>query len=208
MMSSQWLILSQMSPPIQQPVEAIRGDSQCRSFRSEECLAGWIPSRGLAPKQYLQRFRKVSPVTVERRSQDHFPRRHNEKHKCGTKNENALLRVTGIGSRDSTRGTPDGRLISNPTKTLEQLNPVGLAAPGIVPVTKTVVIESLTAIDPLLEKVEGVCVVGNNIVLTYDNDFNVGEEASIPANPNPNGPFVELELVGANFPKIFVVPMP
>ena len=91
---------------------------------------------------------------------------------------------------------------------MEQLNPVGLAALGIVPVTKTVVIESLTAIDPLLEKVEGVCVVGNNIVLTYDNDFNVGEEASIPANPNPNGPFVELELVGANFQKIFVVPMP
>jgi hypothetical protein len=75
-------------------------------------------------------------------------------------------------------------------------------------VTKKVVLNSLTAIDPLLEKVEGVCVVGNKIILTYDNDFNVAEEASIPANPNPNGPFVQLELVGANFPKIFIVPKP
>ena len=77
-----------------------------------------------------------------------------------------------------------------------------------MPVTKTVVIDSMTAIDPLLEKVEGVCVVGNNIVLTYDNDFNVAEAGSIPANPNPNGPFVQLELVGANYPKIFTVPLP
>lgn len=101
-----------------------------------------------------------------------------------------------------------GKLISDPTKTLEQLNPAGLAALGIVPVTKRVVLDSLTAIDPLLEKVEGVCVVGRNIVLTYDNDFNVGEAASIPANPNPNGPFVQLELLGNNLPKIFVVPLP
>ncbi len=99
-----------------------------------------------------------------------------------------------------------GRLISDPSKTLEQLNTAGLAALGIVPVTKSVVINSMTAIDPLLEKVEGVCVVGSSIVLTYDNDFNVAETASIPANPNPNGPFVQLELLGANYPKVFVVP--
>jgi hypothetical protein len=99
-----------------------------------------------------------------------------------------------------------GKLISDPSKTLEQLNTAGLAALGIVPVSKTVVIDSLTAIDPLLEKVEGVCVVAGNIVLTYDNDFNVADVASIPAHPNPNGPFVQLELVGANYPKIYVVP--
>ena len=50
--------------------------------------------------------------------------------------------------------------------------------------------------------------VGNSIVLTYDNDFNVAEAASTPANPHPNGPLVQLELPGANYPKIFVVPMP
>jgi hypothetical protein len=38
------------------------------------------------------------------------------------------------------------------------------------------------------------------------NDFNVAEVASIPANPNPPGPFVQLELVGANYPKVYIVP--
>ncbi len=101
-----------------------------------------------------------------------------------------------------------GKLIADPTKTLEQLNTAALAAMGIVPVTKTVILNSMMAISPLLEKVEGVCVVGNNIVLTYDNDFNVADVASIPANPNPNGPAVQLELIGANYPKIFIVPLP
>ena len=101
-----------------------------------------------------------------------------------------------------------GRLIADPTKTVEQLNAAGLAAFGIIPVTKTVVLNSLTSIDPLLEKVEGVCVVGNNIVLTHDNDFNVAEVASRPSNPQKHGPFVQLELIGANFPKIYVLPMP
>ena len=101
-----------------------------------------------------------------------------------------------------------GKLIADPTKTLEQLNTAALATMGIVPVTKTVILDSMMAISPLLEKVEGVCVVGGNIVLTYDNDFNVADVASIPANPNPNGPFVQLELVGANYPKIFIVPLP
>lgn len=101
-----------------------------------------------------------------------------------------------------------GRLIADPTKTIEQLNSGALAVFGITPVTKTVVVNSLTAINPLLEKVEGVCVVGNHIVLTYDNDFNVAESASMPANPNPNGPLVQLELLGANYPKLFVLPLP
>ena len=98
-----------------------------------------------------------------------------------------------------------GRLISDPTKTIEQLNTAGLAAAGIVPVTKTVVLDALTSIDPLLEKIEGVCVLGNNIILTYDNDFNVAEVASIPANPQKHGPFVQLELLGANYPRIYVI---
>jgi len=100
-----------------------------------------------------------------------------------------------------------GKLIADPAKTLEQLTPAGLTTFGIVPVSKTVIIDSITAIDPLLEKIEGVCVVGNTLVLTYDNDFNVAEAGSIPANPNPNGPLVQLELIGANYPKIFTVPL-
>lgn len=121
-----------------------------------------------------------------------------------------LFEVNVAGATDLTtlEDPVTGKLIADPTKTIEQLDPAGLTAHGIAPVTKTVVLDSLTAIDPLLEKVEGVCVVGNNIVLTYDNDFNVADAASIPANPNPTGPFVQLELLGANFPKIFVVPLP
>ncbi len=121
-----------------------------------------------------------------------------------------LFEVDVAGATDLTplENAITGRLISDPTKTLEQLNTAGLAALGVVPVSKTVVINSLTAIDPLLEKVEGVCVVNGMIVLTYDNDFNVAEASSIPANPNPNGPFVQLELLGANYPKIYTVPRP
>lgn len=102
----------------------------------------------------------------------------------------------------------EGKLLSDPTKTIEQLSTIALDALGIVPVTKTVVIDSLTAIDPLLAKVEGVCAIGNSIVLTYDNDFNVADLASIPPNPHPQGPAVQLELLGANFPKLFVIPRP
>jgi hypothetical protein len=120
-----------------------------------------------------------------------------------------LFEVDVTGATDLTPlETADGKLIADPTKTLEQLNTAGLATHGIVAVTKTVVIDNLTAIDPLLEKVEGVCVVGNNIVLVYDNDFNVAEVATAPANPNPEGPLVQLGLVGANFPRIYVIPRP
>jgi hypothetical protein len=120
-----------------------------------------------------------------------------------------LFEINVAGATDiSPLENAAGKLISDPTKTIEQLNPAGLALYGIVPVAKTVIIESLTAIDPLLEKVEGVCVVGNTIVLTYDNDFNVAEAGSIPANPNPNGPAVQLELLNGNYPKIFRVQRP
>jgi hypothetical protein len=121
-----------------------------------------------------------------------------------------LFEIDIAGATDLTplENAVTGKLISDPTKTLEQLNTAGLNALGVVPVSKTVVLNSMMAIDPLLEKIEGVCVVGNTIVLTYDNDFNVAEASSTPTNPNPNGPFVQLELLGANYPKIFTVPLP
>lgn len=125
------------------------------------------------------------------------------------RNTDKLFEIDVAGATDLTLlEDANGRLLSDPTKTLEQLNPAGLAALGVVPVSKSVVIASLTAIDPLLEKVEGVCVVRGTIVLTYDNDFNVAETASIPANPDPEGPLVQLELVGSNYPKFFTLPRP
>lgn len=125
------------------------------------------------------------------------------------RNTDKLFEINVAGATDITPlEDAAGKLIADPTKTFEQLNPAGLALHGIVGVTKTVVLEGLTAIDPLLEKVEGVCMVGNNIVLTYDNDFNVFDAASIPANPNPNGPQASINLVGSNLPKIYVLPRP
>jgi len=120
-----------------------------------------------------------------------------------------LFEINVAGATDITPlENAAGKLIADPSKTLEQLTPAGLATFGIVPVTKKVILESITAISPLLDKVEGVCVVGNTIVFTYDNDFNVADAGSIPANPNPNGPLIQLELLGANYPKLFTVPMP
>jgi len=120
-----------------------------------------------------------------------------------------LFEINVAGATDITPlENAAGKLIADPSKTLEQLTPTGLASFGIVPVAKRVILESMTAISPLLEKVEGVCVVGNTIVFTYDNDFNVAEAGSTPVNPNPNGPAVQLELLGENYPKIFTVPMP
>lgn len=101
-----------------------------------------------------------------------------------------------------------GKLIADPTKTIEQLDTAGLSTHGIVPVNKTSVLDGLTTIDPLLEKIEGICIADGKLVLTYDNDFNVAEAASIPANPNPEGPFVQLEVLGANYPKIYRLTLP
>jgi hypothetical protein len=120
-----------------------------------------------------------------------------------------LFEIDVAGATDlNTIEDANGKLFADPTKTLEQLNAAGLAALGVVAVSKTVILNSLTAIDPLLEKIEGICVVGDNLVLTYDNDFNVAEVASTPANPLPNGPLVQLELVGQNYPRIYVLPIP
>src|SRR5436189_3366195 len=90
--------------------------------------------------------------------------------------ERATDKLIEVDLADATDITPlenaAGKLIADTTKTIEQLNAAGLYTFGIVPVGKTVVLDALTSIDPLLEKVEGVCVVGNTIVFTYDNDFN------------------------------------
>lgn len=120
-----------------------------------------------------------------------------------------LFEATLTGATDITPfENAAGRLISDPTKTIENLDTAGLAGLGIIAMSKRVVLNSLTAISPLLEKIEGVCVVNNNLVLTYDNDFNVAEAASTPANPLPGGPSVQLELIGNNLPKVFVLPLP
>jgi hypothetical protein len=198
------ILYAAVQRPLNNPSRAVADASQNVRLVAINLNALFNNTPGLLVRQFLYRIETVSgSITLS----DLFstspatllvPERGTDK----------LFEASLTGATDITPfENAAGRLISDPTKTIESLDAAGLAALGIVPVSKSVVIHSLTAIDPLLEKVEGVCVVGGNIVLTYDNDFNVGENASIPANPNPNGPFVQLELLGANYPKLFVVPL-
>jgi hypothetical protein len=83
---------------------------------------------------------------------------------------------------------------TNTFTTIEQLTPALLPSIGVTPVSKAVVLSSMIALDPALEKVEGVAVAGGVIALTADNDFNlVGVDAStspasIVLNEIPNVP--------------------
>ena len=105
----------------------------------------------------------------------------------------------------------DGRLIASPNPlktTLEQLTAAELTALGVIPVAKTEVLPSLTAIDPVLAKCEGVCLIGQTLVLTHDNDFDLNPATSV-ATPNPGGPLVEIQLQDPpNSPRLFLVPLP
>jgi hypothetical protein len=101
----------------------------------------------------------------------------------------------------------DGTLKSDPSLTIERLDEAGLAALGIRPVQKTVVLDSMTAIDASLSKCEGLCLVGKYLVLTADNDFNLAETvvdlADHPITPVP----ITLQDP-PNLPRIHVVPLP
>jgi hypothetical protein len=111
----------------------------------------------------------------------------------------------------SAKENEDGVLLAPPDPartTVEQLNLADLTALGIVPVAKTVVLSSLVAIDPVLAKCEGVCLVGGTIVLTHDNDFNVNPATAV-ANPEPGAPSVQINLQNPpNAPLLFLVPLP
>lgn len=67
------------------------------------------------------------------------------------------------------------------TATIPGIAVVLTGGPSLRPGSNTVVIDSLVAISPLLEKVEGESKIGNTIHLTYDNDFKVADTASKPA---------------------------
>ena len=90
---------------------------------------------------------------------------------------------------------------TNTFTTLEQLTPALLTSIGVTPVAKTVVLSSMIALDPALEKVEGVAVSGGVLALTADNDFNLvgvdasSSPASIVVNEVPNLPKVVTTLV-------------
>ncbi|MBI4586571.1 MAG: esterase-like activity of phytase family protein [Planctomycetes bacterium] len=85
--------------------------------------------------------------------------------------------------------------------TIEQLTLAELAGLGIQPVSKTVVFSGLTGLDPVLDKVEGMCMAGGNLVVCHDNDFDIaaGDFSTTPATLIFQSP--------PNLSKIFTVPL-
>lgn len=120
-------------------------------------------------------------------------------------------RLVAINVAPATDITPyeneDGTLKCDPSMTIEMLDEASLAALGIKPVKKTIVLDSMTAIDPSLSKCEGVCLVGNHIVLTADNDFNLAETI-VDDDDHPVIPAPITLQDPPNLPKIHVVPLP
>jgi hypothetical protein len=99
--------------------------------------------------------------------------------------------------------TEDGKLIADPTKTIEQLEAADLAKLRIRTVKKSAVVPKLTALHKELAKCEGVAVVGRTVVLTYDNDFNLGDFGGGPTIPGAIG------LKSPNvYPALITTPLP
>lgn len=98
--------------------------------------------------------------------------------------------------------TEAGKVI-NSTNTIEQLTAEQLAALGIRTVKKTVIVPKLTALHKELAKCEGVAVVGRTVVVTYDNDFNLGDFGGGPTIPGAIG------LKSPNvYPALITTPLP
>lgn len=161
-------------------------------YRTEPFAAPFTSDRGV----YASDLFAVSPTKFL------VPERQTDKLYCFD-----LSTATDITGKEDEAGV----LVSspNPNKTtIEQLTLAELTALGVVPVVKKVVLPSLTAIDPVLAKCEGVCLMGQTIVLTHDNDFNVNPATAVP-NPEPEGPFVQINLQNPpNAPTLFLVPLP
>lgn len=115
-------------------------------------------------------------------------------------------KIYAINVASATDITPledvNGKLLADPTKTIEQLSPSQLRAFGITPVKKAVVVNSMIALDAALEKAEGIALSGRTIVLCPDNDFNLlGVDVSTT-------PASIILMDPPNLPKIVTTPMP
>lgn len=97
-----------------------------------------------------------------------------------------------------------GKLIAAPTRTLESLKPDELSDFGIEPVKKTIVVHSMIALHPALEKAEGLAVAGHTIVLVGDNDFNLlsVDSTTTPASINLISPVNPPVIVTTALPDI------
>ncbi len=116
----------------------------------------------------------------------------------------AVFMVSRWCATDITRFEDDeGRLRADPSRTIEQLAPEELAALGIRPVRKRVIVPITTDLDESLGKAEGIALVGSTLVLCADNDFNLDEEgmewSTTPATVALQDP--------PNLPRIVTVPL-
>jgi hypothetical protein len=125
--------------------------------------------------------------------------------------ERATDKLYAINNNPATDITPfeteDGKLIADPTRTIEQLEAVELDALGIKTVKKAEIVPSLIALHKELAKCEGVSVVGRTIVLTYDNDFNLvdfGDGSTTPGSIGLKSPDVYPALITTPLPEEFL----
>jgi hypothetical protein len=121
-----------------------------------------------------------------------------------------IARATDITPFETADGYIKPEYLEDPAAkvTIEQLDEAGLAALGIKTVKKTVVLDSMIALEPGLEKCEGVCMVGGLLVLTYDNDFNL-DVASLAECSGQTEPLLQINLFyPPKLPKITMVPWP
>jgi hypothetical protein len=88
-----------------------------------------------------------------------------------------------------------------PKTTIEQLTESELLALGVSTLRKAEVFSGLTALDPALDKVEGLAVMGDQLVVCADNDFNLvgGDFATKPASIIFQSP--------PNYSRIFTIPL-
>jgi hypothetical protein len=111
--------------------------------------------------------------------------------------------ITDMETADGKLGNLPSEYESYRTNTLEQLKLEDLTALKIQPVKKAVVADSMKALHKELAKCEGVTVVGKTIVLTYDNDFNLGDfgdGSTVPGSVGLKSPDV--------FPALITLPLP
>src|SRR6185503_6554186 len=105
--------------------------------------------------------------------------------------------ITGLEDADGNLLTPVGS-----KTTIEQLTEAELTSIGVSTLKKAVVYSGLVAIDPALDKVEGMALVGNTLFVTADNDFDLTGLADYTTTP-----WTPLFQSPSNPPRIFKIPL-
>jgi hypothetical protein len=105
--------------------------------------------------------------------------------------------ITGLEDADGNLLAPVGS-----KTTIEQLTDAELASIGVSTLKKAQVFSGLVAIDPALDKVEGMALVGSTLFVTADNDFDLTGVADFTTTP-----WTPLHQSPPNPPRIIAVPL-